>query len=133
MRIKDGKLDLASNEKRFGNYVLRLEEKYMKVCDINETFVHKFSLETPSGLMLKLAYEDDAEGYILSFCTYLTFISSIIPDREYLSEVSRIGMECLERRRDIYIPSAAEDDEKVIREEKELYEELHSEKGDVPS
>lgn len=133
MRIKNGKIELASNEKRFGNYVLRLEERHMKVCDINETFVHKFSVETPSGLMLKLAFEEDAEGYILSFCAYLTFISSIIPDREYLQEVSEVGMRCLERKRDIYSPSAEEDDELVLKEEKELYEELHSEKGGIPS
>lgn len=102
MRIKDGKIQLSSSEKRFGNYVLKKEDLHMKLMDINETFIHKFSLRTPMGMMLLGAWNGDNEGFVRNYAAFLSVICATVPDVDYIRTVYDMSRDCMGRHPELY-------------------------------
>ena len=106
MKVRNGKLKLDPNEKRIGNFVIKSDGDYMKVCDINKVYIYSASASVPAGMFLKQAYDnlsDEGTGkglgnYIAVLWTFL----STIPDIDFMTGVYKLCEECMNRHPEAY-------------------------------
>lgn len=132
MRIlKDNKLRLDKNERRIGNFVIRNEENYVKVMDINQVFTHRAEKRVPVGMFLAQCYDalerDESTGRGLGNWLAVIFTAfSVVPDAQWLEEVMKASADCMERHPEAYgMPATAGTDaenEQVEAEMKEMAE-----------
>ena len=141
MRIlKDNKLRLDKNERRIGNFVVRNEERHIKVMDINQVFTHRADKRTPVGLFLEECYKalesDESTGRGLGNWLAVIFTAfSVVPDVQWLGEVMNASEACMRRHPEAYgLPEqevSDERDEEIIQEERELSQ-FEEEVGQMP-
>ena len=131
MRTVNGKLKLAANERRLGNFVIKLEENHVKLSDINSLFTHRVARGIPVGQFLEMAYKDirkdeaKAKG-VGNWIAVMFTVFSVIPDVEFLEAVFEASRACMERHPEAYGAPVGdvsdEEDAKIIQEVKEMKE-----------
>lgn len=127
---KNGKIRLDANEKRIGNFVLRRDDGYMKLCDVSRLFIYSVSVETPAGMYLAMSYDsfkdEETSRGIVNYIAVLWSLFATVPDVQFLGEVYGSCVSCMERHTDCYgIPSAPVSDEAdaaILEEQKGLCE-----------
>lgn len=132
MKIRrDNTIKLDANEKRVGNFVVRLEKEHVKVSDINNVFSHRANVTTPVGQFIAGCYAaletDESTGKGLANWLAVIFTAfSVVPDIQFLEEVMKASTDCMERHPEAYgLPKQDVSDEKdaeIIQEERELTE-----------
>ncbi len=129
MKIKDGKIKLDTNEKRVGNFVIKSDNEYVKICDINRRFIYSVSVSTAAGLFLKSAYDDfKDEATSRGLTNYIAVLWSLfatVPDIDFLSEVFQSAKSAIERHPEVYgYPAkvSEEDDAEAVKSVKEMKE-----------
>lgn len=137
---KTGKLRLDANERRIGNFVLRKDEEYMKVCDIGRIFIYSVRRDVPAGMFLAQCYDDfkdeETTKGIGNYIAVLWSLFATVPDVQFLEEVYGSCVSCMERHSDCYgVPPAQVSDEadaealQAVREMTELEEEVRKAAG----
>lgn len=131
MKVTNGTLKLAANEKRLGNFVVKLEKDHVKLFDINSVFTHRADRRTPVGQFLEMAYRDmkkseELQRGIGNWFAVLFTVFSVVPDMEFMEEVYKASEACMKRHPEAYGASAEqptdEEDAEIIREVKEMKE-----------
>jgi len=132
MKVRKGKLKLDSNEKRVGNFVLRKEADYMKICDISRVFIYSISRRKAVGLFLSQSYDSFTDEHVSkgleSYIAVLFAVYSTVPDIDFLKECYASSESCINRHPEAYgrpsVASEAADADAVesVKEMKELEE-----------
>lgn len=132
MRIsQDGKIKLASNEKRLGNFIIKNEEHHVKVFDISQVFTYRVRKTTAVGKFLEMYYVNLADGNdfatgLKNYITVLYAVHSTVPDLEFLNRIYEVSEACMKRHPEVYgIPAGEpteEDDANALDEVKGMTE-----------
>lgn len=122
---KDGKLKLAKNERQIGNFVIKNEEEYMKICDINSQFTHRVSKEVHVGRMLETAWKERSNDYLHTYASIVYLFSNVITDEQFFLDINKVCIDCINRHKDFYgieEDITAEKDKEILEEAREVYE-----------
>ena len=131
---KDGKITLAKNERQFGNFILKNEEFYMKVIDIQSQISHRVSKLLNIGRFLEIAYKEKANENIHTYMALLWIFSNVIPDVEFAKDINNACIACINRHKDFYgikEDISTEEDAEILREAKETYDAVEKLKEDA--
>lgn len=103
---KDGKIILSKHEKRVGNFVISNDGMYVSIRDINGIMAHKISKNCACGQYLlacwRRAGEKDIQLTLGNYITVMWNVACVVPDIDFLSEVNRSAIACMERHPQIY-------------------------------
>lgn len=103
---KTGKLRLDANERRIGNFVLRKDEEYMKVCDIGRIFIYSVRRDVPAGMFLAQCYDDfkdeETTKGIGNYIAVLWTFFSAVPDAQFLQDSYDAAYGCIKRHPEAY-------------------------------
>ena len=130
MKITNGKIKLDEREKRFGNFVIKVETEYVKVCDIAMTFTYRVRRNIPIGVFLETIYNDMGQDSknrgIHNYVSILWAVLAVVPDNEFLETVYLAAVDCMHRNPELYgVPAKEvtdEEDKTIIEQEKGLYD-----------
>lgn len=114
---------------RVGNFELIQEKEHIKVKDINGIASHRISLDTPKGILLRMAVDNDSVNWLQGYVTCMFNVLSCVPDEAFLEEINRSAVNCVLRHPELYGVkediSDAEDAE-ILKDQKELNEAFES-------
>lgn len=133
---KDGKLKLAKNERQIGNFILKNEEHYMKVTDINSQMSHRVSKLLNIGRFLEMAYKEKANENIHTYMALLWMFSNVIPDVEFAKDINNACVACINRHKEFYgikEDISTEEDAEILREAEETYDAVEKLKEEAAS
>ena len=122
---KDGKLKLAKNERQIGNFVIKNEEEYMKICDINSQITHRVSKGVHVGRMLETAWKERSNDYLHTYASIVYLFSNVITDEQFFLDINKVCIDCINRHKDFYgieEDITAEKDKEILEEAREVYE-----------
>ena len=122
---KDGKLKLAKNERQIGNFVIKNEEEYMKICDINSQITHRVSKGVHVGRMLETAWEERSNDYLHTYASIVYLFSNVVTDEQFFLDINKVCIDCVNRHKDFYgieEDITAEKDKEILEEAREVYE-----------
>ena len=122
---KDGKLKLAKNERQVGNFVIKNEEEYMKICDINSQITHRVSKGVHVGRMLETAWKERSNDYLHTYASIVYLFSNVITDEQFFLDINKVCIDCINRHKDFYgieEDITAEKDKEILEEAREVYE-----------
>lgn len=122
---KDGTIKLAKNERQFGNFILKNEEFYVKVMDINSQISHRVSKLLNIGKFLEMAYKEKGNENIHAYIALVWMFSNVIPDVDFARDVNAACVACINRHKDLYglkEDISTEEDAEILQEAKEVYE-----------
>lgn len=133
--LQDGTIKLSKNEKKVGNFIVKMEETHMKVTDLNGLISVRIKRTMVTGMLLeslftRMAKEDDARDSLHNYATVLFNFLCVLPDAEFWKESIRLCNECYERHASFYGAPADGTDEdheealNAIREEEEFRREI---------
>jgi hypothetical protein len=133
---KDGKMKLAKNERQIGNFILKNEEQYMKVTDINSQMSHRVSKLLNIGRFLEMGYKEKSNENIHVYMALLWMFSNVIPDVEFAKDINNACVACINRHKEFYgikEDISTEEDSEILREAKETYDAVEKLKEDAAS
>ena len=133
---KDGTIKLAKNERQFGNFILKNEEFYMKVTDIQSQMSHRVSKLLNIGRFLEMGYKEKSNENIHVYMALLWMFSNVIPDVEFAKDINNACIACINRHKDFYgikEDISTEEDAEILREAKETYDAVEKLKEDAAS
>lgn len=133
---KDGKMKLAKNERQIGNFILKNEEHYMKVTDINSQMSHRVSKLLNIGRFLEMGYKERSNENIRVYMALLWMFSNVIPDVEFAKDINNACVACINRHKEFYgikEDISTEEDSEILREAKETYDAVEKLKEDTAS
>lgn len=122
---KDGKLKLAKNERQVGNFVIKNEEEYMKICDINSQITHRVSKGVHVGRMLETAWKERSNDYLHTYASIVYLFSNVVTDEKFFLDINKVCIDCVNRHKDFYgieEDITAEKDKEILEEAREVYE-----------
>ena len=122
---KDGKLKLAKNERQVGNFVIKNEEEYMKICDINSQITHRVSKGVHVGRMLETAWKERSNDYLHTYASIVYLFSNVVTDEQFFLDINKVCIDCVNRHKDFYgieEDITAEKDKEILEEAREVYE-----------
>ena len=106
MKIRNGKIKLDFNEKRIGNFILRSDADYIKICDLNRKFIYSVSKDVPVGMFLSQSYDDFKDEQtskgIGNYIGVMWAFFSAVPDVQFLEEAYKSAVDCIERHPEAY-------------------------------
>ena len=128
--LENGKIKLSADEKRNGNFVIKLEKEHVKIFDISQVFTFRVNRFIPIGQFLEAAYRDmgheDTHKGIGNYLAVLWTSQAVVPDSQYLEEVYNAAVAAMKRHPDAYGAPAGEvsdeEDAAILEEQKGLYE-----------
>ena len=128
--LEDGKIKLAADEKRNGNFVLKLEKNHTKIFDVSELFSFRVRRNIPIGQFLEGAYKDmaseDTSNGIRNYIVAMWTVQATVPDSQFLKEIYEAAVACMKRHPDVYgVPKeniSDSEDAAIIESQKELHE-----------
>ena len=121
---KDGKMKLAKNERQIGNFILKNEEHYIKIQDINSQITHRVSKLLNIGRFLEMAYKERSNENIHAYIAMMWNFSSIIPDVDFVRGINEACVACVNRHKEFYgikEDISTEEDSEILREAEEAY------------
>jgi DNA-binding cell septation regulator SpoVG len=124
---KDGKMKLAKNERQIGNFILKNEEHYIKIQDINSQITHRVSKLLNIGRFLEMAYKERSNENIHAYIAMMWNFSSIIPDVDFVRGINEACVACVNRHKEFYgieEDISTEEDSEILREAEEVYNEI---------
>lgn len=124
---KDGKMKLAKNERQIGNFILKNEEHYIKIQDINSQITHRVSKLLNIGRFLEMAYKERSNENIHAYIAMMWNFSSIIPDVDFARDINEACIACVNRHKEFYgikEDISAEEDTEILKEAEEVYNEI---------
>lgn len=134
MKIRNGKVKLDSNEKRVGNFIIKSDSECVKIFDLNKRFIYSASKETPIGMFLSQSYDDFKDEQtskgIGNYIAVIWAFFAAVPDVQFLEEVYKSAVGCIERHPEAYGVIADDSDEAHqaalddVKDMKELEEEM---------
>lgn len=133
---KDGKMKLAKNERQIGNFILKNEEQYIKIQDINSQITHRVSKLLNIGRFLEIAYKERSNENIHVYMALLWMFSNVIPDVEFAKDINNACVACINRHKEFYgikEDISTEEDSEILREAKETYDAVEKLKEDAAS
>lgn len=133
---KDGTIKLAKNERQFGNFILKNEEFYMKVTDIQSQMSHRVSKLLNIGRFLEMGHKEKSNENIHVYMALLWMFSNVIPDVEFAKDINNACIACINRHKDFYgikEDISTEEDAEILREAKETYDAVEKLKEDAAS
>lgn len=122
---KEGKIKLADNDVRVGNFVASLGEKTIRLTDINENIRVAFSRKTLNGAYLEQAFEDEKFHPALHLeAVTANFFLSVPKDAECLKKIMDALNENMERHPEVFGKQEGTDEEHeaAAREVREMME-----------
>ena len=114
---------------RVGNFELIQEKEHIKVKDINGIVSHRISLDTPKGILLRMAVDNDSVNWLQGYVTCMFNVLSCVPDEAFLEEINRSAVNCVLRHPELYgIKEDFSDteDAEILKGQKELNEAFES-------
>ena len=126
MRVgKDGKLKLSKDERQFGNFVIKNEAEYVKICDINSNLTHRVSKGLNIGQMLAIALKEKHTNWLESYASLVWLFSNIVTDEQFFLDINKVCEDCINRHPEIYGIEkniSQEEDAEILQESREVYE-----------
>lgn len=128
---KKGKVRLDRDDVRVGNFVLHTERDHYKIEDISRVFSVRACSTTTIGMLFRAVVENIKAGdegsraFLHDYCAVMFNILSVAPDHDFLAELQKSAVACLERHKDMYgirDDLGKEEDERILKEEVELAE-----------
>lgn len=126
MRVsKDGKLKLSKDERRYGNFIYKNEEGYIKICDINSQVTHRVAKHLNIGRMLEIALKEKNEGWLNNYAAMVWLFSNIVTDEQFFLDIDKACVDCVNRHKEFYGIEeniSQEKDKEILDETKEVHE-----------
>lgn len=131
MKTSKGKVKLERGDVRVGNFVIHTENEHYKIQDINSVFSVRASIITPIGQLIKAALvnlkggDENSERFLHDYCAVFYNVLSVAPDYEFLTDIQKASVDCLNRHKDMYgikDDISKEEDDRILKEEVELAE-----------
>ena len=122
---KDGKLKLSKDERRIGSFVIKNEENYIKICDIQSQFSHRVSKLLNIGRQLEMALKEDKTTWLHNYVSMVWNFSNMITDAEFMIDVDNACIACVNRHKEFYgleEDITPERDAEILKEAQETYE-----------
>lgn len=122
---KDGKLKLSKDERQIGNFVIKNESEYVKICDINSQMTHRVSKSLNIGKMLEMAFKERENLFLENYIALVWVFSNITPDPQFVTDIDRACTDCVNRHKDFYgikEDITPEEDKEILQEAKEVYD-----------
>lgn len=122
---KDGKLKLSKDERQIGNFVIKNESEYVKICDINSQMTHRVSKSLNIGKMLEMAFKERENQFLENYIALVWVFSNITPDPQFVTDIDRACTACVNRHKEFYGIEeniTSEEDAEIIEEAKEVYD-----------
>ncbi len=108
------------------NFKYHDEEEHIKISDIGDMFSVRLNKRTTNlGYFLTLATKDKYHGFLESVSKILLCIFSIAWDKEFLEDIMKAYIACLERNKKQYglkEDISEEEDKKIVDEQRKLHE-----------
>lgn len=125
---KDGTLKLSKDERQVGSFVWKNEPEHIKICDINSLMTHRISKSLNIGRMMEIAFKAKEEKTGLeNYAAMLWNFSNMVPDVEFMKAVDKACLDCVNRNKEFFgieEDISAEEDAKILEEQKEIAEAL---------
>lgn len=127
MKILKGKLKLEKSDVRVGNFVYTDEPDHIKVQDISLTVTHRISKHIAKGQLLSMWLEDPKknEQSLRNYAALMYNLLCTVPDADFYNDIYSASVRCVNRHKDLYglkDDITDEDDAKIVKEEKGLYD-----------
>lgn len=122
---KDGKLKLSKDERQIGNFVIKNESEYVKICDINSQMTHRVSKSLNIGKMLEMAFKERENQFLENYIALVWVFSNITPDPQFVTDIDKACTACINRHKDFYgikEDITPEEDKEILQEAKEVYD-----------
>lgn len=133
---KDGKLKLAKNDLRVGNYVATLGERSVRLADIGENVCVSVSRETLNGRYLEMAFGESPDAIRVE-ALVAGYMLSVPKDARCLEAIVAALDDCVRRHPELYGAQDGTDAEHdaaalEVREMEDFAQEVAS-LGDAPA
>lgn len=117
---KDGKFKLAKNEKQVGNFIIKNEDLYVKIHDINSAITHRVGKHLNVGRILEMAFKQNDTNGLHNYASLVWLFSNIAPDQEFFMDINKACVNCANRHKELY--NLKED--LTIEEDKEILDDV---------
>lgn len=121
---KEGKLKLSKDERQIGNFVIKNESEYVKICDINSQMTHRVSKHLNIGRMLEMALKEKQDNYLANYAAMTWLYSNIVTDEQFFMDIDKACVACVNRHKEFYgikEDITPEADKEILEEFKEVY------------
>lgn len=99
---KDGKLKLSKDERRYGNFIYKNEEEYIKICDINSQVTHRVAKHLNIGRMLEMALKERQDTFLSNYAAMVWLFSNIVTDEQFFLDIDKACVDCVNRHKEFY-------------------------------
>lgn len=122
-----GKIRLQDGDYRAGNFIFREEGRHVNVTTASGLASWSASLDTAAGTFLKLALDQRRDDWLMAYATSILAQLLVVPDPQFLLKHSELINAHVMAHPEYYGKTEPTDDkqedDKILREEKELMEE----------
>ena len=113
---KAGKFKLAKNAKQVGNFIIKNEDLYVNIHDINSAISHRVRKHLNVGRILEMAFKSNDTNGLHNYASLVWLFSNIAPDQEFFMDINKACVNCANRHKELY--NLKED--LTIEEDKEI-------------
>jgi hypothetical protein len=99
---KDGNLKLSKDERRYGNFIYKNEEEYIKICDINSQVTHRVAKHLNIGRMLEMALKERQDTFLSNYAAMVWLFSNIVTDEQFFLDIDKACVDCVNRHKEFY-------------------------------
>ena len=121
---KDGKLKLSKNERQYGNFIVKNEEEFVKITDINGNLSHRVSKHLNMGKMLEIGIKEKHIEWLHNYAALVWGFSNVVTDDKFFLDIDKACADCINRHPEIYgikKDIAQEEDSEILKEAEEVY------------
>lgn len=127
MKIKDGKIKLDKRDVRVGNFIFTREPEHIKVQDISGMVSCRYHMGGLKWKYLNLLLEESQKNFkfLQNEAVLMSNFLLVVPDMEFYEEVNKAIIDCINRHPNFYDIKediSQKEDDKILTEEKTLYE-----------
>lgn len=137
---KNGRVVLARNEYRIGNFIVTVTDERIAFRDINDMVSHSLTLTSPNGNMLKslvdewLSGTEGAENMLHAYISTMFNVLSCIPFTskdsgiDYMNSLNELTLKCINVNKRLYgieEDLTLEKDAEILRGLKEDYKNMN--------
>ena len=125
---KKGKIKLQYGDYRVGNFIFHEEPEHIKCMDISGITSWRVSTDTSVGMLIKMGIKEKHDGWLKGYAASIFSQLCVVPDVPFFVKHAELVNAQTAAHPEYYgkqLPTddKAEDD-KILQEEKELYEEI---------
>lgn len=125
---KKGKVTLQRGDYRTGNFIFHRESDFIKVMPVSGIASWRVSLDTSVGMLVEMAVKDRHDNWLHTYAASVLSQLCVVPDAAFFAKHADLVNAQAAAHPEYYGKAAPtdskEEDDKILKEERELQKEL---------